>query len=103
MKSFILRRIEAILHRPDTWGPPRAVELQVLLLVEMWHVVAGASKDRVDDTHIRYDQYLDSVLPANCFDLTGKLGLTNRASDQFVDLLRNFVKQEELPVDTQKG
>lgn len=96
MKDFVEQRLLAILTSPDGWGPPQAVELQVLLLIEMWHVIQGAPSDQVNNTSRRYAQYLGSVLPGPPVDLAHRLELTDeRATDQFVAILREFVQREQ--------
>lgn len=95
MCKFVRDRCEAILHRPDGWGPPHAVELQLLLLIEMWHVVQGAPMERVDSVTERYDRFLGTTLPGGPpVPLASRLGLDQRATEQFVEILRTFLKQE---------
>lgn len=94
MAEYIQRRLSAILQRPDGWGPPHAVELQVLLLVEMWHVLCGAQQAEVDDVTNRFSRFLARQLPGPPLPLALRLGLTHRSSPQFVELLRQFVEEE---------
>lgn len=94
MQEFVRQRLEAILKYPNGWGPPIAVETQVLLLVAMWHVVQGAPSEHVDHTSRRFAGHLGSVLPGPPVPLAFRLGLADTASDQFVAVLRTFVQQE---------
>lgn len=96
MGRFIQERLAAILRRPDGWGPPHAVELQLLLLIEMWHVVQGAPMERVDRVTERYDRFLGTTLPGGPpVPLAVRLGLDQRATEQFVEILRTFLRQEQ--------
>src|SRR5690349_14238823 len=95
MKEFVEQRLLAILRSPDGWGPPLAVELQVLLLVEMGHVVRGAPSEHVDKTSRRFTTYLGLVLPGPPVSLASRLELTDAATDQFVAILRAFVEYEQ--------
>jgi hypothetical protein len=95
MKDFVEQRLLAILKSPNGWGPPMAVELQVLLLVEMWHVIQGAPSEHVDRTSWRFAAYLGLVLPGPPVSLASRLELTDEASDQFVSILRAFVEHEQ--------
>lgn len=94
MSSFLRQRFAAILRRPDGWGPPHAVELQVLLLVEMWHVAHGAAPEHVNGVTQRYDEYLGRTLPGAPVPLAHRLGLKQTADDKFTEILRTFVQQE---------
>ena len=96
MQDHICRRLEAILKSPDGWGPPHAVELQVILLVEMWHVVRAASREQVDNTTRRFAGFLGSVLPGPPTPLAVRLGLTDTATEQFVAVLREFIHHESV-------
>lgn len=92
--SFLRQRFAVILKRPDGWGPPHAVELQVLLLVEVWHVAHGAAPTHIYGVTRRYDEHLDRTVPGAPVPLAHRLGLTNRADDRFVEILSAFVEQE---------
>ena len=94
MSSFLRQRFAAILKRPDGWGPPHAVELQVLLLVEMWHVAHGAAPVHVNGVTQRYDEYLGRTLPGAPTPLAHRLGLDQTANERFVEILRAFIEQE---------
>jgi hypothetical protein len=93
--EFARDRLSALLARPDGWGSPEAVELQVLLLVEVALVARGELRERVDGTHERYVRFLARAIgQPNSLPLFARLGLTDRASMPFVDLLRAFVHSE---------
>lgn len=95
MASFVQERITALLGRPNGWGPPLAVELQVLLLIEMWHIVNGASREHADGVAERYDRFVGSVLPGPPFPLAARLGLGDHANERFIELLREFLSREQ--------
>lgn len=96
MKEFVTQRLEALLQRPDGWGPPLAVELQFLLLVEMWHVVQGASTEHVDGVAGRFERFLRTRFPGGPpVPLALRLGLDQRATDEFIDVLKSFLEQEQ--------
>jgi hypothetical protein len=96
LANFVLRRLEALMRAPDGWGPPHAVELQVLLLVEAWHVVQGAPQEEVDATTARFARFLGQRLPGPPVPLAWRLGLEqdHQANPRFLELLRAFVMEE---------
>lgn len=94
--AFVHQRTTALLERPDGWGPPAAVELQLLLLLEMGHVAAGAPPEVVDGTMDRYRRYMGRSVGESSLSLAGRLGLTTRSNERFVALLRGFVAEEQL-------
>lgn len=94
MTRFVQRRLAALLKTPDGWGPPHAVELQLLLLVEMEHVVSGVSADTVDEVTLRYDRYLGRVRPGPPRPLALRLDLDERSTPEFVSLLTEFLRLE---------
>lgn len=96
MVTFVVRRLGALLQRPDSWGTPQAVELQMLLLLEMWHVATGAGQDIINGVSDRYDAYLDAQVPGNPVPLGERLGLSSAADGRFVELLHGFVRQERV-------
>lgn len=104
MTAWIENRLKMILLRPDMWGPPIAVELQILLLVEMWHISTREAREsaweageKVGSMYERYTRFLETVLPGKCTGLADRLDLTNRSSERFIEVLRDFIKSEELP------
>lgn len=94
MVEFVHQRISALLAAPDAWGAPEAVELQVLLLLEMWQVTEGAAQEMVDGVSDRYDHHISRAVPGPPVLLAARLGLTTHANDRFVEVLRAFVKDE---------
>lgn len=94
MLNFVAERIEQILARPDMWGPPMCVEMQILLLIEMRHV---CSKSPMLDTTVpRWRAFTCEKTKGNS-SLAGNLGLTNaRATPEFVGYMREFVNREAL-------
>lgn len=95
MTDFVHRRINAMLRRPAGWGPPHAVELQILLLVEMWHVVQGAPKERVDGVMERYDRFLAGVLRPGA-PLPLAFRLDDASTDlRFSEILSAFIQAEQ--------
>lgn len=94
MAAFVHDRLTNLLRAPDAWGPPQAVELQLLLLVEMWHVVNGASREHVDGVTERYDRFVGSALPGAPLPLALRLGLTTRANERFTEILGAFLRAE---------
>ncbi len=95
MASFVQERLARVLASPDAWGPPHAVELQTLLLVEMWHVAAGTSLDIAHRVPERFARFLAMRLPGPPAPLSVRLKLTSRASDAFVAQLAAFVREEQ--------
>ncbi len=96
MADFVRRRLTSLLQNPDGWGPPHAVELQLLLLLEMWLVVAGAPQETVDAVAERYQRFLSRELPGPPLPLSLRLRLGNESSPEFVRFLRKFVLAEQL-------
>lgn len=94
MVAFVRQRVSALLKVPDVWGPPEAVELQLLLLLEMRHVASGASQEETDGVTDRYRRHLGRVVPGPAIPLSARLELTTHANEQFVQVLRNFADLE---------
>lgn len=94
MRAFVRQRIGALLDRPDAWGPPEAVELQLLLLLEMWQLASGASQEEIDGVFDRYQRHLGRAVPGPPASLSERLGLAARADERFVRVLREFVDTE---------
>jgi hypothetical protein len=95
MLEFVRSRIVAVLRSPDGWGPPHAVELQLQLLIEMWHVATGANPQTVRGVTRRFARYLGRERPGAPVPLCERLGLTEAASPEFVRLLWGFVREEQ--------
>ena len=73
-----------------------AVELQVVLLIEMWHVVNNKTEDFIHSTNNRYIKFLanaDIDGPIN-WPLSIRLNLNEQANDKFVEVLEAFIKEE---------
>lgn len=81
--------------RTDSWGPPVAVELQVILLMEFWHVARCAPQELVDLTNERFGRFIGTRLPGSCFNLAGRLDLAQKTNEQFVLILTDFVPSEQ--------
>ena len=92
--EFVDQRLEAILSHPDGWGPPHAVELQVLLLIEMGHIAHGRTEDHVYGVTERFSRHLGQRLPGPPLPLAHRLGLKDSANDRFVQVLRDFIEAE---------
>jgi hypothetical protein len=95
--AFVRQRVVALFDTPDAWGPPEAVELQLLLLLEMWHVASGASQEETDGVVKRYQRYLRRTVPGPPISLASRLELTTRANERFVEVLRAFAMTELAP------
>jgi len=87
-------RLAAIFATPNVWGTPEAVELQVLLLVEIRHVLTG-ERNASEAMQRRFTRYIGTVAPGNT-SLASRLGLKDRADAQgrFVETLRSFAEAE---------
>lgn len=95
--DFVRQRISAVLQHPRGWGPPRAVELQILLLVEVGLVGKGASKETVDGVLLRWSRHVGKVVCPGPQDLTGKLGISDSwvgPTSTFVEVVREFIESE---------
>lgn len=91
---FVRQRLHAILASPDEWGPPEAVELQVLLLVEILLVTSGRPTAYADQVVVRYRQFRETHGLASPLPLAHRLGLRNRASAEFINVLKRFTESE---------
>lgn len=91
---FVWRRLLAMLERPDAWGPPEAVELQVLLLLEILLVSAGLPPAYADQVVVRYRRFRDAEGVGSPLSLAARLGLRHRANAEFTRLLRKFAESE---------
>lgn len=98
MLEFIQARLHAMLTRPHAWGTAECVELQALLLVEMYHILKGADPDTVSvGLQDRYATFLCAQVGGpGVYMLSGRLGLTRDAlaTDQFIEVLRLFLAEE---------
>lgn len=95
MAHFVSRRLDSIWRHPDGWGPPHAVELQVLLLVEMWHVLMGSHPEEVDRVTERFANFLADNCAGPPVPLAVRLRLAHTSTKQFITLLRSFVQEEQ--------
>lgn len=94
MLNFVNDRIAAVLLRPDMWGPPMCVEMQILLLIEMRHVCSCPTA--LDETVPRWRKFICEKTKGNS-SLAGNLGLTNkRSTTEFVEYIQEFVNREAL-------
>jgi hypothetical protein len=95
-RSFAFNRLLNILREPNGgWGAPQAVELQVLLLVELCHVAVGVPRESVDGTQARFQAFIFAKLgTGGPQDLAGTLKLTDSATDEFTRILKDFVTSE---------
>lgn len=59
MKAFITEHMHALFKYPLAWGPPAALEAQLLLLVEMWHVAEDRDMMFVHTAQIRFIDYCE--------------------------------------------
>ena len=91
---FLEERLEALLTVPDAWGTPEAVELQVLLLLEIRLVAGGAARGEVEGLQQRYETYLSREVPGPPATLAFRLALDSLASPRFVEVLRTFASLE---------
>lgn len=94
MLAFVDQRIGALLARPDGWGPPESVELQLLLLIEMRHTVLGLPVGFVDAVNERYSAFIERAFPGSNSSLASRLGLVRRASQPFIETIGEFLERE---------
>jgi hypothetical protein len=94
MIEFIDSRIDSILKAPDMWGPPLAVELQLILLLELREVaIEGVTQDRA--VLRRYQVHLKKATNGSGnMMLCDQLGLGHSASESFTQVLRSWVEVE---------
>jgi hypothetical protein len=92
--ALIDQRMQALLLRPDGWGTPESVELQLLLLIELRHAATGAPENEIDEVNDRYASFLARELPGPPTSLAARLGLSYRANAQFISLLCRFIVEE---------
>lgn len=110
--DLLARRLDALLQRPDGWGPPQAVELQVLLLLEVGHCLAGREEAFVDATWDRWGEHVGLLFPDDNRPLATRLGLLQHDPREagelslaralkdgddlhhFVEILKGFVRAE---------
>lgn len=92
--NFIDQRLYSMLQMPDAWGAPEAVELQVLLLLEVRLKAKGADDEAVSHVQKRYYHFLAQHLPGPPCSLAERLGLGFSANDQFIQLLKSFAQSE---------
>ena len=90
---FARDRLLAVLARPDGWGPPEAIEAQVLLLVDV-QLVAYNESDRVDGIPERFAAFRARHGVGGSLSLAGVLGEGLRSSARFTGLLAAFVDEE---------
>ena len=91
-EPFVRQRLTSLLTEPDAWGPPIAVELQLLLLVEVLHTIRGSDPDGVAS---RYEHHLAARVPGPPAPLADRLGLNGLATSRFIEILRDFSSSEQ--------
>jgi hypothetical protein len=102
--EFLGGRLEAMLHRPDQWGPPFVVEQLVLQLLEMRALVldpaaAVNQKHRIIRSFVRFMK--ESVPDATPEPLAVQLERQGRGAE-FVNILRKFVDRELIEATGEK-
>jgi hypothetical protein len=96
---FVEDRICALLTHPDAWGAPEAVELQVLLVLEVGLTASGAPDAVVGGLQDRYNRHLAREVGGLPTSLALRLGLDRTASQRLVQVLAQFCQSENLPWD----
>lgn len=94
--EFLGGRLEAMLHRPDQWGPPLVVEQLVLQLLEMRALVLDPEaevnqKHRIIRSFVRFMK--ESVPDATPEPLAVQLERQGRGAE-FANVLQKFVDRE---------
>jgi hypothetical protein len=89
--KFVDDRIDSMLRRPDAWGPPLAVELQVLVLIEVREAALGS----VSSDYLVTQAFHDFVVSrlgdaATAESLSEQLARLGRA-DEFPAIMGEFV------------
>lgn len=102
--EFLGGRLEAMLHRPDQWGPALVVEQLVLQLLEMRALVldpaaAVNQKQRIIRSFVRFMK--ESVPDATPEPLAVQLERQGRAAE-FANILRKFVDRELIEATGEK-
>jgi hypothetical protein len=101
--EFIDQRFTAIMTLPEAWGSPEAIELQVLLLVELRKVALGHTQEGgVTDVNTTYSRFLESVVGESVFPLAVQLRLTGppteadaKNRERFFSLLSTYWDNEK--------
>jgi hypothetical protein len=95
LREMMQARLTSLLNQPGMWGPAIAVELQVLLCIDVLLALQGKSREHVDGVPGRYYAFLDEVVPFEvAMPLSIRLDLQHDATDEFVQLLNEFAKRE---------
>jgi hypothetical protein len=102
--EFLGGRLEAMLHRPDQWGPPLVVEQLVLQLLEMRALVldpaaAVNQKHRIIRSFVRFMK--ESVPDATPEPLALQLERQGRGAE-LANILRKFVDRELIEATGEK-
>lgn len=94
--AFIDQRIDEILKRPGMWGPPIAVEMQVLTLLDVRSCMSTGFETDPRARIVAWTTHMNDmkVDGPNTMCLTDRLGLTTLFSERFVEVLRVFVEQQ---------
>lgn len=93
MKDYLDRTLKSVLARWEAWGPAIAVELQVILLAEMWHVANGTST-LIENNALRrrWSDFIGG--PGALADQT-KADKPYGQKEEFIDSLRDFFEREK--------
>lgn len=76
------------------WGPPRSIEVQLLLLIETKLTSLGVSTEVVDGVASRFAKFVRERYPGSVGYLADAMGLENWSSPEFMASLAEFLTQE---------
>jgi hypothetical protein len=95
--AWLDERLEGMLLRPRMWGSNLAVELQVLLLLEMRSLVVDRERENRDPGRVMdaYDAWRTRArLGGNC-PLASRFADDKGGSARFTEALRGFVEEQQ--------
>jgi hypothetical protein len=104
--EFIDRRFNAIMTFPEAWGPCEAIELQVLLLVELRKVALGDQQEDgtpAANTMHSYDRFLALTVGGRPFSLAVRLKLQDPPSENDLERRQRFFEVLRAFWDLEKG